>query len=104
MKHLRRKKMIDVSNLRIYELRDYARKIGVKSPTTKVKKQLISEINLINSNQLKPHKTTKGRKPIISFALGEKNQKFIFDEIEKTKKNIIKQLDAFLEKILQRKL
>lgn len=91
--------MIDVTNMRIYELRDYARKIGVKSPTSKTKDKLISEINLINSGELKPFNTIKGRKPIVSFALGEKNQQFINSELSKMKISINKTLDKFGKKI-----
>lgn len=95
--------MIDVTNMRIYELRDFARKIGVKSPTSKTKKQLIYEINLINTGELKPHRTIKGRKPIVSFALGEKNQQFIIYELNKMKNSINKTLDAFGKKIQNKK-
>jgi len=91
--------MIDVTNMRIYELRDYARKIGVKSPTSKTKNKLINEINLISSGQLKPFVTTKGRKPIVSFALGEKNQQFINTELSNMKISINKTLDKFGKKI-----
>lgn len=96
--------MIDVTNMRIYELRDYARKIGVKSPTSKTKGNLINEINLINSGALKPHKTIKGRKPIVSFALADKNQEFLLSELQKMKTLINKNIDAFSSKIISRKL
>lgn len=91
--------MVDVTNMRIYELRDYARKIGVKSPTSKTKSTLINEINLINEGKLKPFNTVKGRKPIISFALTEKNLQFINNELTKMKISINKTLDKFGKKI-----
>lgn len=96
--------MIDVTNMRIYELRDYARKIGVQSPTSKTKKQLVDEINLINTGALKPHKTIKGRRPIVSFALGEKNQEFIISELNKLKTTVNKAFDNFAKKIQNKKI
>jgi hypothetical protein len=96
--------MIDVSNMRIYELRDYARKIGVKSPTSKVKSELIEQIRLIESGEQKPHKTVKGRKPIMSFAIGDKNQQFLLGELEKLKKEINQSIDNIAKKISSRKI
>ena len=95
---------MDVTNMRIYELRDYARKIGVKSPTSKIKSELINEINLIHAGALKPHKTAKGRKPIVSFALADKNQEFLMSELEKMRTTINQTIDHFSNKISSKKL
>ena len=34
-----------VEKLNIYELREYARKVGIESPTSKTKEQLLEEIS-----------------------------------------------------------
>lgn len=90
---------MNVSNMRIYELRDYARKVGVKSPTSKTKEVLINEINAILSGKEKPYKTVKGRKPLVSFALDRKNQEFLTAQLEKIKQNVNKSLDSLINKI-----
>ena len=59
----------DLEKLGIYELRSYARKIGVKSPTTKRHGELINCILKILTGQDKAISTTKGRPPKkVSFA------------------------------------
>ena len=95
--------MMDVSNMRIYELRDYARKIGVKSPTSKTKQELIDQIHLIESGVIKPHKTIKGRKPIMSFAIADKNQQFLLGELEKMRGTINSSIDNIAKKITSKK-
>lgn len=54
-----------LENLSIFELRDFARKIGVFNPTVLKKKDLISAIQDIQSGKTKPHisKTKQGRPP-----------------------------------------
>ena len=48
----------------IYELREFARQIGVVSPTTKKRAELISAIEAINNGEVKvSQKTKKGRPP-----------------------------------------
>ncbi len=93
--------MIDVSNLRIYELRDYARLIGVKAPTTKVRAQLIAEINLISCGELKPFEnvSSKGRKPATSFVLEEKTKEFLNHELKTLKHDVCEKIDALYNKI-----
>ena len=49
---------IDISkleNLRIHELRDVAREMGVKSPTSLTKEKIIQEVNLIVSGEKEPY-------------------------------------------------
>ncbi len=95
--------MIDVSNLRIYELRDYARLVGVKAPTTKVRAQLIEEINLISCGELKPceNLSSKGRKPSNSFIIEEKTKDFLNRELNDLKKEVCEKIDALYNKINQ---
>ena len=90
---------MNVKNMRIYELRDFARKVGVQSPTSKKKDVLIKEIEAIMSGKAKPHKTVKGRKPLVSFALDEKNQTFLTQQLEKIKANMNKSIDSLINKI-----
>ncbi len=54
----------DFENMGIYDLRNYARSLGVHSPTTKKRTELILSINeIINGKQPSPKKTNKGRPP-----------------------------------------
>lgn len=51
-------------NMGIYDLRNYARSMGVNSPTTLKRDELISKINeIINGKQPEPKKNNKGRPP-----------------------------------------
>ena len=54
-----------LENLSIFELRDFARKIGVFNPTVLKKKDLITAIQDVQSGRVKPHvsKTKQGRPP-----------------------------------------
>ena len=53
-----------LNNLRIHELRDLARNVGVKSPTSLKKEQLIEQVLLILSGEQEPHvNTTKQGRP-----------------------------------------
>lgn len=55
---------LNIDELGVYELRELARKLGVKSPTTKKIAQLKEEIRLIQNGQLKRVDTNKiGRPP-----------------------------------------
>ena len=54
----------DYEQMGIYDLRNYARAIGVHSPTTLKRAELISKINeIINGKEPDPKKTNKGRPP-----------------------------------------
>lgn len=53
--------MQNLEKYSIYELRQIARSMGVKSPTTKKHSQLIDEIKKIQNKEIAPIKTTKGR-------------------------------------------
>lgn len=50
--------------LGIYELRSLAREVGVKSPTTKKREQLVEQIKAISSGELKPIKNGKFGRPV----------------------------------------
>ena len=51
-----------LNSLGIYDLRKIGTKIGVKSPTTLKKQQLIKEILCVQSGKKPPIKSVKGRK------------------------------------------
>ena len=64
-----------LSKLGVYELRDLARQVGVKSPTTKVRAELCDLILKIQNGEIEPNQKnlTKGRPPksvskVFSFA------------------------------------
>lgn len=52
-----------IETLGIYELRNYARAVGVRSPSTKRRQQLLDEIEEIESGKSKPCRLRLGRKP-----------------------------------------
>ena len=49
----------------VVELRVLGRQMGVKSPTTMLKKELINSIWQIYSGELEPYRTNMGRPPIV---------------------------------------
>lgn len=51
----------DLQLMGIYDLRNYARELGVYAPTTKSKTELINAIEKIKTGQLEPVFTNKGR-------------------------------------------
>ena len=53
--------MQNLEKYSIYELRQIARSMGVKAPTTKKHSELINEIKKIQNKEIAPIKTTKGR-------------------------------------------
>ena len=90
---------LNIDELGVYELRELARKLGVKSPTTKKIGQLKEEIKLIQNGQMKAINTNKiGRPPKsmsrqttdisayfipqdIALMIREKNQSFSDEEL-----------------------
>ena len=56
--------MVSFENKSLYELRDYAREIGVRAPTTMRKKDLIVAINDVLSKKVNPYYSKRGR-PIL---------------------------------------
>ncbi len=58
----------DLRKFNLLTLREFARKIGVKSPTSKKKAQLIKEIVNIEKGLQKPYFSKFGRKPSKSIA------------------------------------
>lgn len=60
-----------LNDLTIHELRDFARSVGVQSPTSKKKKEIIKEVLLIIKGEAKPYvnKTKQGR-PVKSSGFG----------------------------------
>ena len=60
--------MDNLKHLGIHFLRQYARDVGVKAPTTLKKNELIQEIRLIENKTKEPclKNSNRGRKPLIS--------------------------------------
>jgi len=52
-----------LENLGIYDLRNYARAVGVKSPTTKTRMQILAEIKHVENGFSLPQKSIRGRPP-----------------------------------------
>ena len=74
----------ELENIGIYNLRNYARKLGVKAPTKKVKAQLIKEILMIYNKELKPvEKANMGRKVKNAYFVTLENIFFLKDKEEK---------------------
>lgn len=55
--------MDNFENYTIYELRNYARQVGVKSPTTKKRQDLLCEIEKINKGEIIPLTNNKKGRP-----------------------------------------
>lgn len=93
--------MIDIYNLRIYELRDYARIVGVQAPTTKVREQLINEIEAINAGKQQPINavSSKGRKQSNPIVVEEKTKMSLNNELNSLKDELCKRIDTLCEKI-----
>lgn len=90
---------VNYNDLRIYELRDFARSIGVRQSTTKTKSELIEAIKDIESGKVKPFKTIHGRKPINSVLIESNTKLKLHNEIEKLRKKVNAALDGLLNKI-----
>ena len=90
-----------LQRLSVYTLRNIAREIGVKSPTTLTKQSLIEEILQIESGKRKPCEPSKRGRPSID-CLENKGNKILLEIREKhaLKKQII---DCILKEI-ERKL
>lgn len=83
-------KITDLEQLRIHELRDLARKMGVNAPTSKKKEQLIDEIMKIMNGESAPvsNKTKKGRPvrtssenfDVVDFILPSQDELKLFNE------------------------
>lgn len=74
----------ELEKLSLFSLRGLGRRVGVKSVTTLVKKELIQEILDISSGEKAPYFTTKGR-PAKYFTAED-----ITDEIKKNQEQIEK--------------
>ena len=89
----------------IYDLRTIARRLGVHSPTTKKKKQLIEEIKKIKSGKLKPVELSKVGRPCIERTFLESGD-FILDlenNLDIFKNNLLESIEneiAWLKRIL----
>lgn len=92
---------IDFDMLGIYELREYARRCGVGSPTTKKRSQLIKEIRLIKEGKIQKVESNKGRPTKLVYL--KTRDKFIKpDELYQYKiyvEEIKKEVDSFNQRI-----
>ena len=83
-------KINDLQQLRIHELRDLARKMGVNAPTSKKKEEIIDEIMKIMNGEVVPfsHNTKKGRPvrsssdnfDVVDFMLPNPQELQVFDD------------------------
>ncbi len=92
----------ELERLCVYTLRNVAREVGVKAPTTLKKSELINEIERIQRGEKQAKiPDTRGR-PVKSL-IGE--EKKIIDSISEIKKNIVKKdvIEIILKEI-ERKL
>ncbi len=97
---------INLDYLNIYQLRDYARQVGVKSPSNKKRNDLMLEINNVLNGTTKPFfppAVYKGRPPY-NKALRNIEQFANFETAENYKilKNSLKKIYDELEVILKK--
>ena len=82
-----------IDKLRIHELRDFAKKLGVNSPTTMKKEELIGRITSIMENDLEGRDNTnkyiKSCKELDFFDLLISNSTHVLDSLLKLNKNNI---------------
>ena len=92
--------------LNIHSLRNIARKVGVKAPTTLKKKALINEILQIDSGIKQPcMPTKKGRPPKNDNANKRlKNEKIVDENAMDLKNNIKKEFITCILKEIEKKL
>lgn len=98
--------MFDYKKLCIYELRELARKVGVKAPTSLKRAELIKRINDICSGKEKPFSEirVKGR-PAKTFQIfnlkAESTNEFIDFLLDIRKQNIelIRRIDEIINKL-----
>ena len=81
-----------ISNMRIHELRDFARSVGVNSPTTMKKEQLIEEITEklsgLNEEDVEQANKIKENQDIDFFSvLVSDNYDFLKDLLKTSQKN-----------------
>ena len=90
--------MENLDNLNIYELRNYARKIGVKCPTQKKKLELINEIIKIETGEQERYfNKNKCGRPIKSCKINN-------IKVAKVNKKLLKQNHQFLNIIEKQKI
>ena len=90
----------NLNNLRFHALREIGWQVGVKSPSTRKKQDLIQEILDVTEGKKAPYKTTKGRPRLptqLNFVDLNK-QKFIHGQ-NKQNKELNKQIDEIIEKL-----
>lgn len=81
----------------LYELRLIGREIGVKSPTSLTKKELVEKIIEIKKGKQKPVFSKKGRPSYIVCDMDKLNKK-VLDKIDKILENAKKEIIDLLTK------
>ena len=56
----------DINILNVYELRNFAKSYGVKSPSKMTKQELLDNIKKINCGEIEPTFTSKGKIPFVT--------------------------------------
>lgn len=98
--------IVQLYEMNIHVLRNIAREVGVKSPTTLTKKALIDEILQIESGNKQPCiPTKKGRPPKNDNANKRlKNEKIVDENAMDLKNNMKKEFIACILKEIEKKL
>ena len=90
--------MDNLENQGLMVLRDYAHKIGVKHPTTYVKKDLIEKIKQLERGVIDPHYSNRGR-PVINVAKKEVVEKVVVDKWKLNKTDFDRVFDNFRDEL-----
>lgn len=73
----------ELKNKNVHSLRIIARKIGVKSPTTLKKEQLIEQIGLISDGKISPYFSNRGRPSLSEISEQKSKEKQSLKEKQK---------------------
>lgn len=87
-----------IEKIGIYELRSEARKVGVPSPTTKKREELINAIMEIKISGIVPDKKSRAGRPVKKFIITESN---LSDDEEISKRFIVRKEEPYLFKFEQ---
>ncbi len=86
------KKQLQSTNY--FDLRTFAREIGVKNPTALKKENLINEIIKVQNGEVMPHRTTKGRP-------AKKTIDTLNDKLKEEQHNKILEIKVLAKRILE---
>ena len=54
----------ELNKMTVFQLREVAREIGVSSPTSKKKEEIIAQYRGIVEGEIQPTRSTRGRRPV----------------------------------------